>query len=184
MQDGTTLTVTDVDCTALLENSILLDALHIRRIISRAKSVTKVIVSHRWRCISHCSYIKYVLFTQIGAKEIECDPNFTLQLVSSDLLPFIPSAIATLTSIVVFQPEREGIAELLLDSFLTLQNPKTSHDRKQLREEIHHQAEQLLTVESELLQLLAVGDSTQVEDPKVTKAILLQNKAYNDAQEG
>ncbi len=82
----------------------------------------------------------------------------------------------------VFQPEREGLAELHLDSFLSLQNPKTYHDRQQLRTEIHRQAERLLTVEAELLRLLAVGEG--VEEPKVTKAILLQNKAYEDAQEG
>ena len=34
---------------------------------------------------------------------------------------------------VVFRPERGGLGDLLLDSFLLLQNPKTSHDRELLR---------------------------------------------------
>ena len=121
---------------------------------------------------------------QVDNKEIECHPDFKLVMITSDPLPSIPPIIAALTSTVTFQPEREGMADLLLDSFLRLQNPKTSHDRERLRTEMHQQAQKLQTVEAELLRLLATEDSSQVDDPKVTKAILFQNKAYDDAQEG
>lgn len=105
-------------------------------------------------------------------------------MVSSDPVSILPPSIVSLTSVVMFQPEREGLKELLLDSFLSLQNPKTFHDREQVREEVHKQAVTLLTVENELLKLLVTQESGQVEEPKITKAILSRNKAYDDAQEG
>lgn len=105
-------------------------------------------------------------------------------MVSSDSVSILPPTVASLTSVIMFQPEREGLKELLLDSFLLLQNPKTSHDREQVRQEIHKQAVRLLTVENELLKLLVVQERDQVDEPKVTKAILLKNKAYDDAHEG
>ena len=76
------------------------------------------------------------------------------------------------------------MADLLLDSFLHLQNPKSFHDRKELRRDMYDQAQRSQSVEAELLKLLAMEDSSHVDDPKVTKAILLQNKAYDDAKEG
>ncbi len=122
-----------------------------------------------------------LICVQIGGQEVECYPQFKLTLISSDPLPLVPPSLAALTAVIMFQPEREGLAELLLDSFLRLQNPKTYHDRQQLRMEIQTQSDRLVTVERELLQLLARGE--RVEDSRVTKAILTQNKAFEDAQE-
>lgn len=101
--------------------------------------------------------------------------------MSSDPLPLVPPLLAALTAVIMFQPEREGLAELLLDSFLRLQNPKTYHDRQQLKVEMQVQTERLVVVERELLQLLAGGE--RVEEPRVTKAVLQANKAFDDAQE-
>ena len=92
---------------------------------------------------------------QIGDKEVECNPGFRsekkadqlenhnlkvstfcpsrLYLVTSDPLQSLPPLVFSLVCVVVFRPERGGLGELLLDSFLLLQNPKTSHDRELLR---------------------------------------------------
>jgi len=96
---------------------------------------------------------------QIGDKEVECNPGFRsvkkadrfendnlkvstfspsrLYLVTSDPLQSLPPLVFSLVCVVVFRPERGGLGELLLDSFLLLQNPKTSHDRELLRKVIN-----------------------------------------------
>lgn len=60
-----------------------------------------------------------------------------LYLVTSDPLQSLPPLVFSLVCVVVFRPERGGLGELLLDSFLLLQNPKTSHDRELLRKVIN-----------------------------------------------
>ena len=54
--------------------------------------------------------------------------------MTSDTVSNIPPSVFSLVCVVVFHPERGGLGELLLDSFLLVQNPKTSHDRELLRE--------------------------------------------------
>jgi len=90
--------------------------------------------------------------------------------------------VFSLVCVVVFRPERGGLGELLLDSFLLLQNPKTSHDRELLRKEIHSHAVQWQSVEEELLQLLASQESP-MENPSTTRSILALNSAHEETQE-
>lgn len=104
--------------------------------------------------------------------------------MSSDAISILPPLVASQTSVVLFRPEREGLKEVLLDSFLHLHNPKTSLDRQLVREEIHNQAVKLLNVEKELVNLLVIQERGQIIDSKDTKALLLQNKTHDDAQEG
>lgn len=103
--------------------------------------------------------------------------------MSPDSLSVVPPEVASLVCTVVFHPEVSGLQESILDSFLQLQNQKTSQDRTQFRVEIHSQSVQLEKVEKELLKVLAEQDSGQVEDPRAAKNILALNKAYENAQE-
>ncbi len=57
-----------------------------------------------------------------------------LCLVTPSPVHQIPTEVCPLVSLLLFHPERQGVAELLLDRFLELQNPKTSSERVQLRE--------------------------------------------------
>lgn len=91
--------------------------------------------------------------------------------------------VASLVCTVVFHPEVSGVLESILDSFLQLQNQKTSQDRAYLRVEIHSQSVQLEKVEKELFEVLAEQENGQVEDPRAAKSILALNKAYEDAEE-
>ncbi len=50
-------------------------------------------------------------------------------------------------------------------------------------QEIHRQAVRLQSVEGELLELLSQQHTPQLEDTKLTKAILTLNTAYEDSQE-
>ncbi len=59
---------------------------------------------------------------------------FRLYLVTPSPVEEVPAEVSSLVSLVLYYPEREGVAELLLDRFLQLQNPKTSQERVQLRE--------------------------------------------------
>lgn len=134
-------------------------------------------------CSKLLLFVPILLFSQIGDREVECSPNFKLYLVSSDSLSILPPQVASLVCTVVFHPEVSGLQESILDSFLQLQNQKTSQDRTYLRIEIHSQSLQLEKVEKELLEVLAEQENEQVEDPRAAKNILALNKAYEDAEE-
>lgn len=114
---------------------------------------------------------------------MECSPDFKLYLVTSDHLCLIPPTLFSLVSVVEFQPERKGIEELILHSFLRLQNAKTYNDREQLRAELHTQSTNIEEVEKGLLELISHQESGHIEDPKSIKSILSLNKAFEDAQE-
>ena len=114
---------------------------------------------------------------------MECNPGFKLYLVTSDHLCHIPTTLFSLVRVVEFQPERKGIEELILHSFLRLQNAKTYHDREQLREELHTQSAKIEEVDKGLLELISHQESGHIEDPKPIKSILTLNKAFEDAQE-
>ena len=120
---------------------------------------------------------------QIGGKEIECNPNFRLFLISLDPVSALPPRVASLVCTVVFHPELRGMQESILDSFLQLHNQKTFQDRLQLREEIYSQSLKLEEVESELLNALVKEECEHLEDPKAAKHVLLLNKSYEDALE-
>ena len=77
----------------------------------------------------------------------------------------------------------KGLQEAILDSFLQLQNQKTSQDRAQLRVEIHTQAVKVEKVEAELLKVLVEQEVGHIEEPKAAKTVLHLNKAYEDAVE-
>lgn len=114
---------------------------------------------------------------------MECSPKFQLYLVSPDSVASLPPLMASLLCTVTFHPEIAGLQEAILDSFLRLQNQKTSQDRAQLRQELHTQAVRLETVEAELLQVLVQQEAGHIEEPKVAKTVLHLNKAYEDSQE-
>ena len=114
---------------------------------------------------------------------MECHPDFRLYLVTHDLLELVPPTLFSVVTAVEFQPERKGVEELLLDSFLKLQNEKTYSDREELRRELHIQSTKSEEVEGSLLKLIARQESGQIEDPKSIKSILALNKAFEDSQE-
>lgn len=114
---------------------------------------------------------------------MECNPDFKLFLVTSDHLSIVSPVLFSVVTVVEFQPERKGIEELLLDSFLELQNAKTYSDREELRKELHTQSARIEDVERQLLELIANEEEGQIEDPKSIKSILTLNKAFEDAQE-
>lgn len=116
-------------------------------------------------------------------KEVECNPDFRLYLVSPDSISTVPPRIASLVCTVVFHPELAGLQECILDSFLQLQNQKSFQDRIQLRAEIHSQSLKLERVERELLEALVKQESGGLEDPRAAKHILSLNKSYEDAVE-
>lgn len=123
------------------------------------------------------------LLVQVASSEVECHPNFKLYLVTSDHLCLIPQTLFSIVTVVEFQPERKGIEELLLHSFLKLQNAKTFNDREQLRSELHCQSAKIEEVEKGLLELISHQESGQIEDPKSIKRVLSLNKAFEEAQE-
>lgn len=114
---------------------------------------------------------------------MECHPDFRLYLVTHDPLELVPPTLFSVVTAVEFQPERKGVEELLLDSFLKLQNEKTYSDREELRRELHIQSTKSEEVEGSLLKLIARQESGQIEDPKSIKSILPLNKAFEDSQE-
>ena len=114
---------------------------------------------------------------------MECHPDFRLYLVTRDHLSSVTPQLFSMVTAVEFHPERKGIEELLLDSFLRLQNAKTHGDREDLRRELHAQSTKIEEVEGSLLELIAQQESGQVEDPKSIKNILTLNKAFEDAHE-
>lgn len=103
--------------------------------------------------------------------------------MTSDHLRHIPTTLFSLVRMVEFQPERKGIEELILHSFLRLQNAKTYNDREQLRAELHTQSAKIEEVDKGLLELISHQESGHIEDPKPIKSILTLNKAFEDAQE-
>ena len=114
---------------------------------------------------------------------MECNPDFKLYLVTSNHLCLVPPTLFSVVTMVEFQPERKGIEELILHSFLQLQNAKTYNDREQLRVELHTQSAKTEEVEKGLLELISHQENGQIEDPKSIKNILTLNKAFEDAQE-
>ena len=138
-----------------------------------------------------CGYMVYPLYNldniwcslQIDGREVECNPHFKLFLVSSDDLTSIPPTLFSVVAVVDFQPERKGIEELLLSTFLQLQNVKTHGDRQELSQELHTQSTRIEEVERELLELIAHQEEGQIENPKSIKNILTLNKTFEDAQE-
>ena len=114
---------------------------------------------------------------------MECHPDFRLYLVTHDPLELVPPILFSVVTAVEFQPERKGVEELLLDSFLKLQNEKTYSDREELRRELHIQSTKSEEVEGSLLKLIARQESGQIEDPKSIKSILALNKAFEDSRE-
>ena len=120
---------------------------------------------------------------QIDGNELECSPDFKLYLITSDHLSLVPPTLFSAVTVVEFQPERKDVEELLLDSFLQLQNVKTYRDREDLRKELHTQISRVEEVERALLELISHQENGQIEDPKSIKSILTLNKAFEDAQE-
>ena len=129
------------------------------------------------------TYCNFCSLSQIDGSEVECNSGFKLYLVTSDHLCLVSPTLFSLARVVEFQPERKGIEELILHSFLRLQNAKTYSDREQLRLELHTQSAKTEEVEKGLLELISHQESGHIEDPKSIKSILTLNKAYEDAQE-
>lgn len=125
----------------------------------------------------------YCFCLQIDGKEVECSPSFRLFLVSPDQISDVPATVASLVCTITFHPEVRGLQEILLDSFLRLQNQKQHQDRTGLRTEIHSQALRLESVEGELLKVLVEEEDGHMEEPKAAKTVLSLNKAYEDAME-
>ena len=58
---------------------------------------------------------------------------FRLLLTTADAVVAVPAEVASLTNLVVFRPEREGLEGLLLDQALKLHNAKSFEERQQLK---------------------------------------------------
>ena len=182
MTEGMAMIINQVDVRDLDSNKLYLDILQSRSILHSAKATTKINVS------CYTSFIVAPLLVcsaslQIDGNEVECNPDFMLYLVSSDHVSLVSPTLFSLVTVVEFQPERKGIEELLLNSFLQLQNVKTYNDRQLLRRELQTQSARTEEVERQLLQLIAHQESELIEDPKSIKSILTLNKAFEDAQE-
>ena len=54
-------------------------------------------------------------------------------LTTADAVIAVPAEVASLTNLVVFRPEREGLEGLLLDQALKLHNAKSFEERQQLK---------------------------------------------------
>ncbi len=114
---------------------------------------------------------------------MECNPNFKLYLFSPDQISSLPPRVGSLVCTTLFIPETKGIQELILDSFLQLQNMKTFQEREQLRIELYRQSEKLEMVEKELLKVLVKQEGGHIEESQATKSILALNKSCEDALE-
>ena len=62
---------------------------------------------------------------------------FRLFLTTANAVNTVPAEVVSLTNLVVFRPEREGLKGLLLDQALKLHNAKSFEERQQLKKARH-----------------------------------------------